>query len=72
MEEKETLSESWDPGKLWTTQGVGRRRNEDDPPCKSGTVQEKLRRENPHQEQCGTRNLEITDAPKKTADDTAS
>jgi hypothetical protein len=69
MAEKETLSENWDTEKLWTAQGVGRRRNEDDPPCKSGMAQGKLRRGHPHEEQGGTRNLEITVAPKKTAGD---
>jgi hypothetical protein len=55
-------------GKLWIPEAIGRRRNEDDPPCKSGMSQGKYHQEKPDQEQRGTRNLERTDAQKEATD----
>jgi hypothetical protein len=68
MVKKETLSENWDPGNLWTAQGVGHRRNEDDPSCKSGRGQGKLRQERLGQEPGRTRNQETMKVREETAE----
>jgi hypothetical protein len=39
MAQEERRQKNWDPGKLWTAQGVRRRRNKGDPLRKSGTAQ---------------------------------
>jgi hypothetical protein len=39
MVQKKRLQENSDPGKLWTAEGIGRSRQEDDPQYKSGTAQ---------------------------------
>jgi hypothetical protein len=40
------------PGELWSAQGIGRRRQKDDPPCRSDTAQGKVRQETFDQGQC--------------------
>jgi hypothetical protein len=68
MVEKETLSENWDPGTLGMTQGVGRCRNEEDSPCKSGMAQGKLCQVVLRQEPGRTRNPETTKGQEETVE----
>jgi hypothetical protein len=68
MAKKVILQKNWDPGNLWTAQGVGHRRNEDDPPCKSGMGQGKLSQEGLDQEPGRTRIQETTKGQKETAE----
>jgi hypothetical protein len=37
--QEERLQKNLDPGKLWTTEGIGHSQQENDPQYKSGTVQ---------------------------------
>jgi hypothetical protein len=47
---RETFSEKFGPKKLWTAQGVGHRRNKDDPLYKSGMAEKENLQKN-----CGPR-----------------
>jgi hypothetical protein len=68
QEETKTPQKNLNRTKLWTAQGVGRRRNEDDPPCKSGMAQGKLRQEGLDQEPGRPRNPEITKGREETVE----
>jgi hypothetical protein len=58
------LQENSGPGKLWTAEGIGRSRQEDDPQYKSGTEQGTGSQEI-RPGQCGTRNPERTDVQEE-------
>jgi hypothetical protein len=53
----------------WVPEEIGPLPQRDDPPCRSGTAQGKLR-EKLDQAQCGTRNFEKTDIWKEASAET--
>jgi hypothetical protein len=65
---KEHLQENWDLGKLWTTEEIDRRPQEDDPPCNSGMGQGKYLQEGLDQEPGKTRNPETMKIQGKTVE----